>query len=112
MNKKELLGLESEKFGNEIPLLDEIYVIPTRRKHDSGYMCMEIIGVNRNDYKKKLSTSDVIDLDDIFVENRWSLSMDIPECGVIRLFSHRGQFKINTYGISTFSFEIVEREKQ
>ena len=113
MSKKDLLCLEREKFGNEIPLLDEIYVIPTRRKHDSGYMCMEIIGTNRNDYKKKLATfSDVIDLDNIFVDTRWSLSMDIPECGVIRLFSHRGQFKINAYGISTFSFEIVEREKQ
>lgn len=109
--KEELLNVELEKFGNNIPLLDYIYVIPTRRTHDSGYKCMEIIGENSNGYKKKLATfSDVIDLDNVFNKREWVLSMDIPECGVLRFFSHIGKFKVNHYGISTFSFEIIDRD--
>lgn len=111
--KKELLNVEIEQFGREIPLLDNIYIIPTRRKHDSGYMCMEIIGVNNNGYKKKLATySDVIDLQRVLVSKNgfYYLSMDIPEYGVIRLFTIIGKFKIDFYGISSFTFDIVEKE--
>ena len=35
--KQELLNTECEEFGNDIPLLDFIYIIPTRKKHDSNY---------------------------------------------------------------------------
>lgn len=108
--KQELLNCEKAHLFNEIPLLDFIYVIPTRKKHESGYMCMEIIGENKDGYKKKLATySDVIDLDNVFGKKEWLLSMDIPEYGILRFFTHYGKFRINHYGISTFAFDIVER---
>ena len=113
--KDELLNVECEQFGKEIPLLDYIYIIPTRRKHDSGYMCMEIIGANENGYKKKLATySDVIDLSEIISTkpHLYSLSMDIPEYGVIRLFTRVGKFKVGYFGISSFTFDIVEVKEQ
>ena len=111
--KKELLEIEEEIFGKEIPLLDYIYIIQTRRKHDSGYMCMEIIGENKEGYKKKLATySDVIDLENVISNKEFVLSIDIPEYGVMRLFSHIGRFKIIYYGISSFDFEIIERDEQ
>lgn len=111
--KNELLELEIEKFGLNIPLLDYIYVIQTKRKHDSGYKCMEIIGVNNKGYKKRLASNcDVIDLDNIFTSKEWCLSIDIPAYNVMRIFSHKGRFKVNWYGISTFSFEIVERSDE
>lgn len=108
--KKELLEVEKEKMFVDIPLLDFIYIISTRRKHDSGYMCMEIIGENKEGYKKKLGTfTDVIDLEKyIGTRDYWLISIDIPEYNVIRLFSHHGKFKIITYGTSTFSFEVIE----
>ena len=109
--KNEFLELECAKVDEKIPLLDYIYVIQTRRKHDSGYYCMEIIGANNEGYKRKLSTfSDVIDLDEIFGSSTWCLSIDIPEYNVMRLFSHRCKFKINSHGISTFSFDLIRRE--
>lgn len=109
--KKELLTLENEKLFVDIPLLDCIYIITTRRKHDSGYMCMEIIGENEEGYKKKLATfSDVVDLDKIFAKKTsMFLSIDSPEYNVIRLFSHIGRFKVIHYGISTFSIDLVEK---
>lgn len=110
--KEELLKCEQEKIFAEIPLLDYIYIIPTRRNHSSGYKCMEIIGENENGYKKKLATfSDVIDLEDVINCPSSVLSMDIPEYGVLRFFSHIGKFKIWYYGVSTFSFEIIRKEK-
>lgn len=108
--KKELLELDYEKFNEEIPLLDFIYIIPTRRKHDSGYNIMEIIGENKEGYKKKLvSFSDIIDINNLIGNSEWLISIDIPEYNVIRLFSHKAQFRVTTFGISTFEFELVER---
>lgn len=109
--KQELLNIEREEFGNDIPLLDFIYIIPSRKKHDSDYNMMTIIGENKEGYKKILATSsDVIDIEK-YIGNidSWMISIDIPEYNIIRLFSHRGRFKITTYGLSTFSFEIIER---
>lgn len=105
--KKELLELEQANIFEDVPLLDFIYVIPTRSKHDSGYMCMEIIGENKKGYKKKLASySDVIDLDKIFCRNDCLLSMDCPEYNVIRLFSHVGKFKVIHHGLSSFVIEL------
>ena len=105
--KKELLELEQANIFEDVPLLDFIYVITTRSKHDSGYMCMEIIGENKDGYKKKLATySDVVELDKIFTKNDWVLSMDCPEYNVIRLFSNVGKFKVIHHGISSFVIEL------
>lgn len=112
--KNELLNCERAGISEVIPLLDYIYVIQTRKKHESGYMCMEIIGETLDGYKKKLATfSDVIDLDSACKNGTWLLGIDIPEYNVMRIFTHRSEYKfqVNTYGISTFSFEIVEVEK-
>lgn len=111
--KKELLELEQANIFEDVPLLDFIYVITTRSKHDSDYMCMEIIGENKEGYKKKLATySDVIDLDKIFVKKDWVLSIDCPEYNVIRLFSHIGKFKVIHHGISSFVIELVGEDKE
>ncbi len=117
--KEELLKTELSEWGEEIPLLDNIYVIPTRRKHDSGYMCMEVIGEVINIktseviYRKRLATySDVIDIEKIFMGERtmYPLSLDIPEYGVLRFFARGFKFKIRHTHISVFSFSIVSDE--
>ena len=109
--KKELLNLEVEKHFVEIPLLDYIYIIPTHKKHDSGYKCMEIIGENKEGYKKKLVTfSVVVDIDSL-ISNRTKLgllSIDVPEYNVIRLFSSM-KFKVKIYGSSTFMIDLVQK---
>lgn len=113
--KKELLKVEKEKKFIEIPLLDYIYVIPTKRIHDSGYMEMEIIGVNEEGYKKKLATyCDVLDACKIITNKKQlcTISMDIPEYGVLRFFSHENKFKIKKYGIGSFEFDLVEKVEE
>ena len=111
--KDELLKVEHEKIFTDIPLLDIIYVIPTRRKHDSDFMQMEVIGENYDGYKKKLATySDVFDVCEIFTNRHqyFTLSMDIPEYGVIRFFSQQNRFRVDHYAISSFCISIVERD--
>ena len=118
MTKKDLLEVEKENMFQPIPLLDIIYVIPTRRKHESGFKQMEIIGEAINNegettYIKKLATfSDVFDICEIFTSRHqyFTLSMDIPECGVMRFFSQQNQFRVDHYGISSFCISIVERK--
>lgn len=109
--KKQLLATEEEQYGNYIPLLDIIYVIPTRTKHDSGYMCMEVIGETKG-YKKKLATfSDVFELNSIIGgHNCLSLSMDLEETGIIRFFSHEYKFKVERYGCSEFEISLVKED--
>lgn len=110
MTKKELLELEMEEWENEIPLLDYVYLIPTRRKHDSGYYCMEVIGATEDGkYEKKLSTySDVVDIGDYFQQSK-EVSIDIPEYGVIRFYSTVGyKFKVIWWGVSTFKMAAVK----
>lgn len=110
MTKKELLDLEMEEWGKEIPLLDFIYLIPTRRKHDSGYYCMEVVGATRDGkYKKKLATySDVFDIGDYFQQSK-EVSIDIPEYGVICFYSISGyKFKVIWWGASTFEMVAVK----
>lgn len=115
MTKKELLDLEMEKWGNEIPLLDDIYLIPTRRKHDSGYYCMEVVGATQDGkYKKKLATySDVFDIGDCFQQSK-EVSIDIPEYGVIRFFSTSASCKLKViyWGMSDFQMVAVKGDKK
>lgn len=114
--KEELLKSEYHSLiAGEIPLLDYIYVIPTRRKHDSGYMCMEIIGESLDTgFKKKLAVySDVFDICEIITNRHqyYTISMDIPEYGVMRFFSQQNKFEVTCYGVSSFGFNIIERNK-
>ena len=47
MNKYQKKLLEKCKkttLSEEIPLLDDIYILPQNRKHDSGYKIMYIVG--------------------------------------------------------------------
>lgn len=126
MTKKELRTLEKEKYLDEknIPILDEIYVIIEKRKHDSGYQMYSIFGTRYNretkerDYAKCLiDYCDVINIAPTFVKNLYDdcyynlISIDSNEMGVFRFFSTSSKigFKI-TMLCSTVEFQIVERD--
>lgn len=47
LNKKELLKLPVRKWGTET-IYDHVLVVPTGRKHDSGFMLLAIVGVIKN----------------------------------------------------------------
>lgn len=50
MNKKELLAIPMrEKWDTPIEGVDGVYIIPTAKKHDSGYSCIRLVAHWNND---------------------------------------------------------------
>ena len=117
MKKKELEKLEMIKYDEEIPLLDELYVIVSNKKHDSGYKKYKIYGIadsyGKTTYAKCLSEwSDVIHIVPTFL-NEWSnyyapvLSIDSVETNLFHIFVRNAKIKLKYY-LSDFEFEIVK----
>ena len=121
MTKKKLEKLEKIAFLEEIPLLDELYVVVSNEKHDSGYKMYKIYGVaygNNNreiTYAKCLSKiSDVIHIVPTFlraVDDYYLpvLSIDSIENNLIHIFVRKAKIKVN-YRLSDFEFEIIKKE--
>ena len=118
MTKEELEKLEEITYFEEIPLLNELYVVVSNDIHDSGYKKYKIYGVaygeNRKiTYAKCLSKiSDVIHIAPTFL-NAWGvyysrvLSMDSTETNLIRIFVHKAKIKV-ICRLSDFEFEIIK----
>ena len=119
MTIKELEQLEFENVY-DIPLLDELYVVISNEKHDSGYLMYKIYGVaygkNREiTYAKCLSDcSDVIHITPTFIRGNSEyrlplLSIDSIEPNLFRIFTRNKDNRIKVEStFSDFEFEIVE----
>ena len=117
MKKKDLKKLELITYNENIPLLDELYVVISNKKHDSGYKKYKIYGIADSDgkttYAKCLSEwSDVIHIVPTFLiewSNYYSsvLSIDSVETNLFRIIVRNGKIKVK-YNLSDFLFEIVK----
>lgn len=119
MTKEELKKLEVIDWKDEIPLLDELYVVVSNKIHDSGYKMFKIYGVaygkNRCEiaYAKCLSEwSDAIHIVPTFLNEYGDyyspvLSMDSMETNLFRIFVRNARIKVK-YNLSDFEFEIVK----
>ncbi len=89
---------ERESWDANIGEFDSLVIIPTRRKHDSGYMCMDFVACNKNEPVCRLSgCSDVLHIDGIGGYGKWngcipkyvspkSWSVDCLPCGYLRVW--------------------------
>lgn len=69
---------------DEIICTREIYILPTRRKHDSGYACMELIAEKPNGELVKIGGY----ADVAVFEKRWKFKIDcLYPSRIIHLFS-------------------------
>ena len=118
MKKKDLEKLELITYDEAIPLLDELYVVVSNEKHDSGYKMYKIYGVaygnNREiTYAKCLSEwSDAIHIVPTFLNECGDyylpvLSMDSMNINLFRIFVRNAKIKVK-YNLSGFEFEIVK----
>ena len=118
MKRNELEKLEKITYDEEIPLLDELYVVITNRKHESGYKTYKVYGVAHGEkreitYAKCLSEiSDVINIIPTFVNECCSyylplLSIDSIETNMFRIFVRHSKIKVKAT-LSDFEFEIVK----
>lgn len=99
----------------DINLFDYLYIIPTRRKHDSGYLMYEIYGSIIDKNKKETfysltKCSDVIDFEKCVCQYEWFCSIDSPEYNIFRLFTHSTKYKflVPYYHCSSFNIQIRE----
>ena len=121
MTKEELEKLEVVTTClEEVPLLDDLYVVVSNDIHDSGYKKYKIYGIaygkNREiTYAKCLSkVSDVIhivptflrEVDDYYLP---VLSIDSIETNLIHIFVRKAKIKVK-YRLSDFEFDIIKKE--
>lgn len=118
MKKSELEKLEKITYGEEIPLLDELYVVITNKRHETGYKTYKVYGVAHGEkrkitYAKCLSKiSDVINIIPTFLNECGSyylplLSIDSIETNMFHIFVHKGKIKVKA-NFSDFEIEIVK----
>lgn len=114
MNKyqKELLEMcKDVDMWDKIPLLEGIYILPTTRKHDSGYKIMKVAGYSKGEYYLLDEICDVIDFGNLYCDEKRikDLHIDILDNGVIHLWSRYQYFKI-IHMLSSCTFDIVDKE--
>lgn len=118
MKKSELKNLENITYDEEIPLLDELYVVVSNIRHESGYKMYKVYGVAHGEkreitYAKCLSEiSDVINIIPTFLNvcgsyNMPVLSIDSMETNMFRIFVRNSKIKVKAT-LSDFEFEIVK----
>lgn len=124
MTRKELEQLEHRQWSENTPLLDEIYLIVDRKKHESGFRLLNIYGIAYSDdysqkvYCKRLTnSSDIIHIkyeikDLAKLNNDWGFppfSIDCLECNVIRYFAKHNKYKFRVgLELSDFDITLVE----
>lgn len=116
MTRKELFKLPEAPFLEEIPLLHELYFIPTMKKHESGYRKIIVIGIRydkdgKREWAKRItSISDVIAWNTMRKSNCSNWRIDVPsDCNCFRLFTFGSTPNINIiFRLSDFEFEIVD----
>jgi len=114
MNKFQKEFLErciTVKLLDETPLFDDIYILPTNKKHDSGYKIMYIVGHERTYDKYYLLDTycDVVNFGDL-IKNLKELNVDILQNGIIHFWSNYQQIQSN-FRVSSCTFDFVDREK-
>ena len=80
MTRKEILAIPRVERGVWWVECKSFIVIPTARKHDSGYNCMEVIAVDENSLPlcKATISSDVINLQN-YEQNHRTIKEKVPQ---------------------------------
>ena len=129
MKREELEKLPMVDFGEKIPDLDGLYVISSRKKHESGFKYISVYGYKYNDddelvFAKKLTdTADVLhigiglktfDLKTLELFCDYLYKIDYKETGVAHYFAGFSpvKFKVSGSGFSDFHIEIVYRKEK
>ena len=107
---KELLNkcIKVGSMEDKVPLLDDLYIIPTRKKHDSGYKIMYVVGgVRKPEHYFLLDVgSDVVNFG-YFKTTMENINLDIKDNGIIHFWSNKEKFK-SGFRVSSCTFELVK----
>ena len=115
MTRKEFEALPFREDWGKSDDFDALIILPTRRIHDSGYRCLDFIGVRKNVAVCRLSgCSDVIHFDGIggyrigwpgregLTQGHWNIDC-LKKSGLLRIWTDTGPTRA---GSALSSFEI------
>ena len=106
MTKKELLAIPKRKWYETLNGVSGVYVIPSNRKHDSGYACMDFVAEFPDDRPMVRFGGGCDDVS--FVGKDFRMDCLYPH-GIIHIWRH-GTFSI-THDLSSIDF-IAEEEAE
>jgi len=103
MTQRELLlSVPKRKWDDVIHGVDAVYIIPSRRKHDSGYACMDFVAAF-NGNKKRPKVRFGGGCDDVRLNgNHFRIDCEYPS-RIIRIWNDRTSFYI-THDLSSIDF--------
>ena len=98
------------KHSDNLPLFDGIYILPTNRKHDSGYKIMYIVGhsVKEDKYYLLDTYCDVVNFG-YLLKQLDELNIDIEQNGIIHCWSNSQLIK-SGFRVSSCTFDFVDRK--
>ena len=97
--REELLSVPKRKWDNELHGVDSVYIIPSRRKHDSGWACMDFVAVSDGKSPVRFGGG----CDDVLLNgNHFRIDCEYPS-RIIRIWNDRTSFSI-TSDLSSIHF--------
>lgn len=103
---KELRNLPFKKW-DEIKDYNELYVISSGKKHDSGWALMYIIGKNEDEIEIAAACDDICW--DVSLAKKYDLRNDMTyPSGILRYWSHKFKFRIGA-PLSSTHVTLIEK---
>ena len=100
--REELLSIPRRKWDEELHGVDAVYFIPSRRKHDSGYACMDFVALVDRDHGNRAVRFGGV-CDDISLKgNHFRIDCEYPS-RIIRIWNDRTSFSVSC-DISSIEF--------
>lgn len=88
MTKKDFLAIPHRPWDERLTGVRGAYVIPSRRKHESGWACMDFVAEFEDDNKPMVRFGGGCD-DVTFIGTHFSMDCTYPK-GVIHIWNRRG----------------------
>lgn len=101
LKRKELLAVQKRENGTELVGVDGVYVIPSGRKHESGWACMDFVATFRDD-RPMVRFGGICD-DVAFYGAHFRMDCDHPS-RIIHIWNSRGTFTVSGNDISSLNF--------
>lgn len=102
MKRKELLSVPARKWDDILSGVDGVYVIPSGRKHDSGYACMDFVASFNGDKGKPMVRFGG-GCDDVRLKgNHFMIDCEYPS-RIIHIWNCRSSFSIS-HDLSSIDF--------
>lgn len=96
--RKELLSVKKRKWNETLTCVSDVYIIPSGRKHDSGYTCMDFVAETKNGLVRFGGFCDEVRL----MGSNFRMDCEYPS-RIIRIWNTRKTFNI-THDLSTIDF--------